>query len=339
MDDITRDVLEGIGPDGIDVRLYTRGADQLPSVTTVLKTRDDDKSHLYDWQDRNDGEDDAANHEHLFWYSRQVGTLGHWFALRQLDGDLDWSKDEARSLWALNNVQHINDDSIYRFHDTRLGHDVTLDGGKHEEIHDAGPREVLYSICRGDKNKGGGTVSTWGEFYDEYPPYRTHEFYSDALESRAEADITFFRDGQARLWSKLRIDDEDVITVEEFLFNETDGYAGQVDLVYQDGEHTVVADLKSSSGCYDKHQLQGAAYAKAIEQADDVPVESVDRLEVHRAHPRSGEMAVHTHADAPGQQPVHTTQYWYDSYEDCWQQFERLASSFSYVNPNIDVDV
>jgi hypothetical protein len=339
MDDITRETLDGIGPDGVDVRLYTHRTHKLPSVTTILKTRDDDKSNLYDWQDRNDGEGNAANYEHLFWYSRQIGTLGHWHALSHLDPDLEWTKDEARSLAALRHVGEIDSDEIYRFHDERLGHDITLDGEDHEEIHDASPREVLYSAMRGDKNKGGGTVASWGEFYDKHSPFKNNDYYSDELVAWAKRDIEFFTDGQKRLWSKLDIDRESVIEVEKFLFVTEHGYAGQVDLVYEDRDgYVVVADLKSSSGCYDKHQIQGSAYGKAIELADDVDVDEVDRLEVHRCHPRTGQMAVHTHRDAPGKQTVHTTQYWRDGYDDLWQQFRSLADNFEYVDPE-DIEI
>ena len=104
-------------------------------------------------------------------------------------------------------------------------------------------------------------------------------------------------------------------------------------MVYQEPNGMiVVADLKSSSGCYDKHQIQGAAYAKAVEMDDNIPYDTVDRLEVHRSHPRTGEMAVHTHADAAGIQPIHTTKWWNSSYDDCWNEFETLASDFEYGN-------
>lgn len=320
--EITRDVYEGEGPDGIDVRLYSRGDSNLPSVTTVLKTRDDDKSNLYAWQDRNDGEGDNAYHKHLFWYSRHVGTLGHWHALTNLDNDLEWSRDEAESLWAIKNVDEITDDSLYEAHDPDIGYFV-VDGEDHEEIWDANSREVFYSILKSEH-----AVETWGEFYQEYPPYRNNDYYSEAFVEQAQRDIEFFVSAQQRLWSKLGIESGEIIEVEKFLFNQEYGYAGQVDLVYrdQDGD-IVVADLKSSSGCYDKHQMQGAAYGKAIECADDVPVETVDRLEVHRAHPRSGQMAVHT-SEHTKTQDIHTTKYWSDTFEELWRDFEALTHNF-----------
>jgi len=333
MDTIDRDVYEGIGPGGIDVRLYEDTerptVPKLPSVTTVLKTRDDDKSNMYDWQDRNDGEGNNAHHEHLFWYSRHVGTLGHWHALNEL-GDVPWTEDEAQSAWALGNVSTLTDaDENYEAEDPRTGRVFSERGRNHEEILDNSAREVLYSVLRGDRDKEGGIVSTWGEFYDRYVPYKNGSYYDNALVERAEKDIEFFKDGILRLWNKLGISPLNTIAVEQFLFNEEYGYAGQVDLVYEDADgHIVVADLKSSSGCYDKHQIQGAAYAKSVEVAEDVPVDTVDRLEVHRAHPRTGQMAAHTHRDAPGKSSVHTTKWWSDGIEDLWFDFESLISNF-----------
>jgi hypothetical protein len=318
MDDVTREVIDNAGPNGIDLRLYTRGEQDLPSVTTILKTRDEDKSNLYDWQDRNDGTGDNAYHKHLFWFSRHVGTLGHWEALQRLDPELDWSDDEQQSQTEL--FEQVSDDLTY--------------GEEHpREGQDARPRDVLYSIMRGDANKGGGTVSTWGEFYDKHPPNMPKPYFREAVVTEAMRDVQFFADAQERLWSKLGITKSSVITVEQFLFEETFGFAGQVDLVYEDPNgYTVVADLKSSSGCYDKHQIQGAAYAKAVERESSIDVANVDRLEVHRAHPRTGQMAVHTHDDAPGQQSIHTTKYWNDSYADLWDRFESLIHNFDHYD-------
>jgi len=350
-EDISRDTYPNpFEDDGEDIRVYTKTQDDgtevhMASVTTVLETRDDDKSNLYAWQERNDGTGDNAFHEHLFWYSRHIGTLGHWHALKELDNDLDaesadsvsrradsprnleWTEDEAESAWILNNIDTVTDDSEYEAYSERLGREFTVDGEDHPEIQDSSPRQVLYSVLKSQHG-----VETWGEFFDKFNPYAGHDYYSGEILQQADADISFFREGQKRLWSKLNITADDIIAVEQFLFNEEFNYAGQVDLVYEDSDgNVVVADLKSSSGCYDKHQMQGAAYGKAIEMADNVDVDSVDRLEVHRVHPRSGQMAVHTsrHSDT---QPIHTTQYWADNFETLWQDFESLTSNFDEVN-------
>jgi hypothetical protein len=327
MGDISRDVYEGAGPNGIDVRLYNYNGNELASVTTVLKTLDDDKGGLYKWQDRNDGSDDNAFHEYLFWYSRNLGTLSHWYALKELDEELAWTEDEASSLAALNNIDVIEDDDEYVFADDRLG-DVHVDGSKHEEIHDATPRDVLYSVLKGDSKKYGGTVDSWGEFYDVYPPHRPHQFYTDGLIERVEQDVSFFRHAQLDLWENLGITEDSTIAVEEMLFDTEYGYAGQVDLVYEDPNgHIVVADLKSSSGCYPKHQIQGAAYGKAIEREMDI---NVDRLEVHRTHPRTGCAVAHTADEANGLREIHETKYWNKTYEELWEQFTELVADFEY---------
>lgn len=327
MDGISRDVKENAGPNNIDVRLYDYNEHKLASVTTVLKTLDDDKGGLYKWQDRNDGVDNNSFHEYLFWYSRNLGTLSHWFALHELDDNLEWTDDEAASLAALNNIDVIDSDDEYVFNDERLG-EVHVDGSNHTEIHSATPRDVLYSVLKGDTKKYGGTINTWGEFYDVYPPHRPHSFYTDGLINRVEADISFFRQAQLDLWDDLGVTPESVITAEQYLFNTEYGYAGQVDLVYEDTNgHIVVADLKSSSGCYPKHQIQGAAYANAIEDELDI---TVDRLEVHRTHPRTGCAVAHTSDNATGLLPVHETKYWNDSYDELWDQFEELVENFEY---------
>ena len=242
--------------------------------------------------------------------------------------EVPWSEDEAQSAWALGNVGTLEDaDEQYEAEDPRTGRTFMERGRNHEEVLSDSPREVLYSILRGDRDKEGGIVSTWGEFYDRYAPYKSGAYYENALVERAEKDVEFFKDGILRLWNKLGISPLNTISVEQFLFNEEYGYAGQVDLVYEDADgYIVVADLKSSSGCYDKHQIQGAAYAKSVEVAGIV--DEVDRLEVHRAHPRTGQMAAHTHRDAPGKSSVHTTQWWNDGIEDLgvyWFHTNRLT--------------
>lgn len=309
MGSITRDVYENRGPNGIDVRLYTdneSGVD-LPSVTTILKTREEDLSALHDWQDRNDGKDDNAFHKHLFWYKRHRGTLAHWHALRTLDPDLEWSEDEESSLWKLNNVDQLNDED------------------ENPEVHDATPREVLYSV-RKDQH----AVESWGEFYDEYGPYKNHDHYSDGLNDQKDRDVSFFVQTFERLCDTLGLTQEHVIAVEQFMFDLEYEYAGQVDLIYEcpiTGE-TVVADLKTKKSAYDKEKLQGAAYADAAERDDDLPIDSVDRTEVWCIHPDSGKHAIYSGDGSVS--GLHTSKYWNTSYEDLVEQFRELAAAFEY---------
>jgi hypothetical protein len=323
MDDVERDTYEGVGPNGIDVRLYNG---QYPSVTTILKTRNEDTSALDDWKADNDGEGDNAYHKYLFWYSRQLGTLGHWNALSTL-GDVPYSTDEAESRAAVEMVDNINDDSPIPLSDPRCGSFV-LDGDNHTEIHDASSRDILYSLLK-DRN----AVQTHGEFTDVFSTSLSEERVNTALVNFLERDIQFFVEAQQHLWDQLSLTSEDVITIEQFLVDDEYEYAGQVDLVYRDPNNgdVVVADLKSSSGCYDKHQLQSAAYGKAIEREPSIDVDTVDRLEVHRTHPKTGKMAVHTNSYT---YDFHKGYWWNITYESGWQTFKELADNFEYSLEN-----
>jgi hypothetical protein len=291
--------------DTFNVRLYDYDGIEMPSVTTVLSSRDEDKSNLNDWKSRNDGVGDNADHRVLFWYSRHLGTLGHWHALRQLDGSLAWTDDESQSateVW-----------------------EQTAD-----EVADSSSREILYSVL-----KAQNAVQTWGDFYSKYPPYKSGDYYTEKLYERLRSDVYWFRDAQQSLWDTIGLTPDDVIAVEQYLHVVVDeakqrGYGGQVDLVYEDSNgEIVVADLKSSSGCYDKHQLQGAAYGHAIEDVFGV---EVDRLEVHRTHPKSGETAIHSHIEAT---PHHTTEWWDEGYDELYTQFEELVLNF---DEHIDIE-
>jgi len=71
---------------------------------------------------------------------------------------------------------------------------------------------------------------------------------------------------------------EQTLDVELFVMNTDVGYAGQFDLLYADGSDVVLADIKTSKRVYDKHLIQLAAYAKAVDIA-------VDRMEVVRMNP------------------------------------------------------
>jgi len=311
MDAPTRDTFDAIGPDGQDVRLYEHGDVRLPSVTSILKTRDEDLSGLYAWQDENDGEGDAAHHEHLFWYKRHRGTLCHWYALKTLDPSLEWSADEAESMYRICNVRNLNE------------------AERHPEVHDARPRDVLYSVLK-DRD----AVGTWGDFYTRYDPDMSPNAFDAELKAVYEADRDFFVDAFERLADKHGIDE--IVAVERFLLDDEFGYAGQADLVYRNGDgEAVMADLKTSSSCRTKHKLQTAAYASAIERDDDIPVDEVDRLEVIRIHPDSGAYAVHTDDDQGG---AHSSRYWRRSYDDLWREFRDLAESFEYDDPDTDDD-
>lgn len=92
-------------------------------------------------------------------------------------------------------------------------------------------------------------------------------------------------------WQARGLDDTNVIDVERYVFDTEYGYAGQVDLLYEDANGDVVcADLKTSSAIRISAKLQLAAYANAV-------AEDVDRLECWWLYPDDSEFAVESHED------------------------------------------
>lgn len=306
MESISRDVKEGIGPDGIDVRLYNYNGHDLPSVTTILKSRDEDTSNLDDWKEKYNGKGDIPYWRHLFWYSRHRGTLGHFMCLSQLDPSLGWSGDEAQSVYEL-----------------KYQTEEDVEFADEDENTEATPEDVLYSV-----QKYHGVVESWGDFYDAHGRDNDEEYYREKLVEHKDRDVEHLT--QVFNYIVDALDVEDIISVEQYLFETEYGYAGQVDLAWYDHQtdEVVVSDLKTSSGCYAKHKLQGAAYGKAIELEDSIEYDTVDRLEVWRIHPDSGQWAVHSHDDE--RSPLHTDDYWRKDFDTLWNEFRELAENFEY---------
>ena len=59
----------------------------------------------------------------------------------------------------------------------------------------------------------------------------------------------------------------------------------------------MVADLKTSSAVRDKKKYQAAAYAKAVEKTDNLPIDSVSRAEIIRIYPDEEESEVYSFSD------------------------------------------
>lgn len=85
---------------------------------------------------------------------------------------------------------------------------------------------------------------------------------------------------------------DEVLFVEDYVFNSNPQYAGQSDLVYRnnDGE-VVICDLKTSKVISYTYLLQTNAYAKVIENELGEPV---DKLQICRAHPDEEDSEVYT---------------------------------------------
>lgn len=109
---------------------------------------------------------------------------------------------------------------------------------------------------------------------------------------------------------KHNIDEETVLNVECFVENTDIGYAGQFDLLYVDPDNSdvVLADLKTSSGVYDKHKMQLSAYKHAVNL-------DIDRLEVIRMHPDSETYEVSSSDD------------WSEDPDEMFEEFVELRES------------
>lgn len=283
-------------------RHYVHGDHDVLSVTTILGLLEEDDTGLQYWKMKNNGKGNAAHWEHLFWYKTYRGTLCHYKALSKFDGSFD-SEDE---MWGSGEQEALQE--------IMLG---PSDGELEEASYDR--EKVLYSIL-----KDHGYVSDW---YDFKRGYKAHSLI-DVLRH----DEAWFASAFDEICELLGINQDSVINVEKFMLETILGYGGQCDLLYEDPDgNIVVADLKTSSGLRQKHVIQAVAYSKAIEQAEDIPVDKVDRVEVIRIHPDTRTWEVHSHVEATDH---HTTKHWfkdkygnweYDSLEEMWHTFCKLA--------------
>lgn len=275
-------------------RVYNEAGAAVPSVTTVLNEYDADTSGLKYWKKQNDGRGDNADHELLFWYSRHRGTLSHSAALSTVTDKTLWSGDERSSLRAIE-----------------------------ERAHDV---DTIYSVAKSHEPERIG-LESWDEFAEwreEFGTNGTDATLMDLLWN----DVNYVKEQFAAIADTLGITPDSTIFVEE-KFVEDDacahhsvpqncdrwphncrpvGYGGQLDLAYEDPDgNTVVADLKTSSSCRYKHQMQASAYGHALSP-------DFDRLEVIRISPKKGTFDVHSH-ETPTD--LHTTDV---GYRETWTE-------------------
>lgn len=218
------------------------------SVTTIIDQKETPEA-LTEWQNRNDGEGDNANHEHLLWYKANRGTLCHYTALSIFEHAHDepelYSEDEAES---------------------------------EEELDNNHSPDKLYSLLN-DK----GIVETREEFnqLDNKPTIK--DIYEEDAELFKQVFNTIMIKKGISSENILEIEKMFIATPSEY------GYGGQVDMVYREPEtgDTVICDLKTSSAVHDKHLIQGAAYAHAL-KSENV-IDDYDKVEVIRIHPDSGD--------------------------------------------------
>lgn len=305
---------------------YTPDGQRYMSVTTVLNELEEDTTGLDIWKERNDGRGDNAHHEHLYWYSGPRGTLCHYQALVKFEDAHDaaelWGKEESESMKKMVNGPRPPEPCA----DHSSVQDDCADcfgGAFNDASHDNG--DVVYSILNDHD-----VVQSRDEF---------EHLFADTtrIMDVLRQDVDYFVETFEKVCDVLGITEESVITVEKFMLNDLHGYGGQTDLVYEDPEgNVVVSDLKTSSSLREKHRLQAVAYAKAIEYADDVDVDDVDRVEVIRIHPTSQTWTVHSHEvpEHVSGEPNYTDEYWfkdkwgdfeYDSLSEMWETFKNLA--------------
>lgn len=228
-------------------RHYNTGDLDVLSVTTILNEMEKPAA-LTEWQNRNDGEGDNANHEHLLWYKANRGTLCHYAALSIFEDAHDeaelYSEDEAQS---------------------------------EEELDQRDDPSTTFSLLK-DK----GLVESEDQFEELKQQLQITDIYNE--------DIKAFQNIFRTIMLDKGVQPKHVQEIEKMFITQPGkhGYGGQVDMIYTDPKtgETIICDLKTSSQVYDKHLIQGAAYAKAME--NEQVIDSYDKVEVIRIHPDSG---------------------------------------------------
>jgi len=246
--------------DDDDNRVYEREPGvEVFSVTTILSNTTEEPDAIDYWREANDGRHDNADWRDIIEYKRNRGTFAHYAALSNLEefhphGEM-WSDDESSSL---NEVLDREDNFSF-----------------------------VYSIFN-DRDE----VETMDEFADGWveDDYSLEELFYD--------DVGYFEDTFKKILLDRGITPEHVDSVEHMFAlpegDEHEGFGGQADLLYTDpetGEH-VVADLKTSSGIYDEHRHQVAAYAQAALESPEMNGDYVDRAEVWRIDPDAREKEI-----------------------------------------------
>lgn len=271
---------------------YFKGDVAYPPVSKVLKLLEVDQTGLEIWRGRNDGEGDNAHHTHIFWYSRHRGTLAHYEALDPLTDEDLWGYEESDSMQQI--LTGPSDEAKEEFWDN--GASLDMD-------------DIVYSIMVNHERR--------------YPFRRTEYDANTLLSEILHEDVEWFYDRFQELRFALGISDDAVLDVEEYVVEEEHGYGGQADLVYEDPSGNVVlADLKTSSSLRHKHRLQAVGYMRAMEAADYLPYDDIDRVEIIRATPDKEEYQVHSY-----KRPDHIPDdaEWYetdDFFVDPWGDFE-----------------
>lgn len=292
----------GEGPDDVEeIRVYYDTSNDIvpmPSVSVIKALREDaaKKDALDGWRNSYDGKSKWARP----WYEDQKsfkghrGTLVHFAILDGLaqacptdavdaagdtyyhevgDDDDNWGREEYYSEYCLKKWSRKAPSANSTDPQIRSPRDNKYDG---EHAWDRAVRGMKWATRAFKLAVMDGVAdSPHFEWYGDEPPSETG-----------------------------RLSPQNVLAVEEYVYNHGDGYAGQYDLLYEypvDDEgvyigisdatdpadwRTVLADIKTSSGVRFDHKLQSAAYKRAIEQRSP-PGHGVeiDECEIIRLYP------------------------------------------------------
>lgn len=205
------------------------GEDYL-SVTTILDEMEK-PVELTEWQNRNDGEGDNADHEHLLWYKSNRGTLLHYEVLSMFEYAHEeselYSEDEAQS---------------------------------EEELFDNHRPSALYSVL-----KDRGELDTEKESDELKEEVKIEDVYEEDRQLFRQIFNIISIKENINSETVNQIEKTFLGEPEEGV-----KYGGQIDMIYEKNGRTHVADLKTSSGVREKHLMQGAAYAKSLDADNPV---------------------------------------------------------------------
>ncbi|MFB6209859.1 MAG: hypothetical protein ABEJ56_07045 [Candidatus Nanohaloarchaea archaeon] len=267
-------------------RVYRWDGNEAYSVTTVLDSEVLDLGEqVFFWENRYDGEDGRYDSNNVKEFAGPRGTLAHEKVFEKyVEDSEEVSEGNSARLW--NQLEQMGGDEL-------------------EDLREWGEREEV-------------------EFYEDSS--RQNGFIENGRQL-AENDIEWIEQEFRDLEESLGLRKENVIAAEKMFGISTkhpwdkseklEGpgigkfeYAGQIDLLYEkeDTGETILLDLKTSKDLYDKHKIQSAAYAHAVENSEFFDVEEVDRVVIPVINPetmKGEDRDPEIHTDTP--HPEYTT--------------------------------